>query len=534
MLAAVYGRVSTGGQENEETIENQFMAIKEFAEKKELVIVKEYRDEGWSGTILARPGLDELRMDAKSKKWETLIIYDPDRLARKYSYQELVIDELQEAGIQVLFVTTPPVRDDSDRLLMGVKGLFAEYERAKIAERFRLGKLRKAKDGKLVTGNAPYGYQYMPRQGNKDGYYKTIKSEAEVIKMIFSWIGDEGLTMRAVVKRLLELGIPPRKSKKKTWNTSTLVHMLRNETYIGTMHFNKGTAIVPINPLKHEKYKKYKKTSRKMKPREDWVPISVPALIDKDLFERTKAQLKVNYELTARNKKNDYLLSGLIYCICGRRRTGEGPQHGKHLYYRCTDRIYSHPLPPKCKSRGVNARIADKLVWAGVSNLMSSPELLNQQIQRWIGKKKVKSEVSGDSAEQLKQEIDKIKQEEQRYIKAHGAEIISLEQLQEAMTDLKSRRAVMERQVGVLESQKQSPDDVLAPSQVQIKRFSEQAKLLLSDLNFNPKQRIIRKVVDTIISDQRVMRIRGYLPIQEDQNVESQFKSRDNRPAECG
>src|SRR5690348_11738041 len=116
MFVAIYGRVSTGNQENEETIENQFMAIKEYISKNDHIIVKEYRDEGWSGTILARPGLDELRMDAANKKWEAVVIYDPDRLARKYSYQELVIDELQEQGIQVLFVTTPPVRDDSDKL----------------------------------------------------------------------------------------------------------------------------------------------------------------------------------------------------------------------------------------------------------------------------------------------------------------------------------------------------------------------------------------------------------------------------------
>lgn len=191
------------------------------------------------------------------------------------------------------------------------------------------------------------------------------------------------------------------------------------------------------------------------------------------------------------------------------------------------DRVNSHPLPPKCQLKGVNARIADKLVWQGVSDLMSSPKLLNQQIQRWIGKKQVKSVASGDSAEQLKEEIEKIKKEEQRYIKAHGAEIISLDQLQEAMADLKTRRAVLERQVGILESQKQSTDDVLVPSKDQIERFSEQAKLLLFDLSFTPKQRIIRKVVDMVISDQKVMRVRGYLPIKEDQNVKFRSEGRD-------
>lgn len=534
MFVAIYGRVSTGNQENEETIENQFMAIKEYISKNDHIIVKEYRDEGWSGTILARPGLDELRMDATNKKWEAVVIYDPDRLARKYSYQELVIDELQEQGIQVLFVTTPPVRDDSDKLLMGVKGLFAEYERAKIAERFRLGKLRKARDGKLVTGNAPYGYHYIPRQANKDGYYKIIPQEAEVVKMIFHWVADELLTVRGIVKRLQERGIPPRKSKKGVWNTSTIVNLLNNETYIGKAHFNRTLAIIPTKPLKHEKYKKYKKTSRVYKPREDWVPIPVPALIDQTLYERVRAQLKANYDLLTRNKKNDYLLAGVIYCVCGRRRTGEGPMHGKHLYYRCTDRVYSHPLPPKCRIKGVNARIADKLVWDGVVNLMTNPKLIEKQAERWIGRKQTRTESSGVSVQHLSVELEKLKKEEARYVKAYGSEVISLEQFQEAMTDLKTRRNTLERQIGVLENEKDAGAMLFTPTKDQIKNMTKGAKIALSTLSFETKQAIIRKVVDTIIADQTTLRIRGYLPIKEKQNVESESESRNSWFTKCG
>ena len=117
MLVASYSRVSSQRQEQEQTIETQLMAIKDFSKANNHTIVKVYKDEGWSGTILARPSLDELRIDSKNKIWEAVIIYDPDRLARKYSYQSLVIDELEEAGIKVLFVTTPPAKSDEDKLL---------------------------------------------------------------------------------------------------------------------------------------------------------------------------------------------------------------------------------------------------------------------------------------------------------------------------------------------------------------------------------------------------------------------------------
>lgn len=261
MLASFYARVSTQRQENEETIETQILAIRDFAKEKGHTIVKEYKDEGWSGTILARPALDELRLDARKKLWEAIIIYDPDRVARKYSYQSLVIDELEELGIKVLFVTTPPAENDEDRLLYGVKGLFAEYERARITDRFRLGKLRKAREGNIVTTEAPYGYFYIPKQGQKHGYLKINPQEATVIKMIFSWVGEQGLTIREVIRKLHDLNITPRKSKKGAWNTSTLGTLLRNETYIGKAHYHKSYAVVPENPLKNEKYKKVKKTS---------------------------------------------------------------------------------------------------------------------------------------------------------------------------------------------------------------------------------------------------------------------------------
>ena len=115
-LIAVYGRVSTSNQENEGTIETQLSAVNQFAEKSGFIIVQKYIDNGWSGDSLARPALDQMRGDAKKKIWDAVLIYDPDRLARRYSYQELVMDELKEAGVDVLFVTIPEAKNDEDKI----------------------------------------------------------------------------------------------------------------------------------------------------------------------------------------------------------------------------------------------------------------------------------------------------------------------------------------------------------------------------------------------------------------------------------
>jgi site-specific DNA recombinase len=193
-LIAIYARVSTSRQEEEQTIQNQLVTLREFAHRHNYAIVQEYIDDGWSGDILARPALDKLRQDAKDKRWDAVVIYDPDRLARRYSYQELVMDELKEAGAEVLFVTVSAPKNSQDKILHGVRGLFAEYERAKIAERFRLGKLRKIKDGHILVSEALYGYTYVPKQEGSHGYYVVNPEEAKTVRMIFQWVANEGLT----------------------------------------------------------------------------------------------------------------------------------------------------------------------------------------------------------------------------------------------------------------------------------------------------------------------------------------------------
>ncbi len=519
LLIAIYARVSTAKQEEEETIKNQLGVIQEFAERNNYRIVQKYIDDGWSGDMLARPALDRLREDAKKKIWEAVLIYDPDRLARRYSYQELVMDELRDLGLETIFITTPSPKTGEEKILYGVKGLFAEYERVKITERFRLGKIRKAKEGHLVVSEASYGYKYIPKQEGKHGYYEINKQEAEVVKMIYSWVADQRLTLRGIVKKLQELGIPPRKSKRGVWGITTIASLLRNKTYIGEAHYGGSYAVVPEKPIKKDGYKKIKKTSRRIKPESEWIKIPVPAIIDKDLFMRAAEQLKSNFELSRRNKKNEYLLGGKIYCVCGRRRAGEGPQHGKFLYYRCTDRIISYPLPSKCSERAVNARMADALVWDKIKELMTSPELLMNQVKQWLNKQQVKTGKSDFSVNDLQKEIGKLKKEEDRYLRAYGAELITMEKLKEYTSDLRSKISSLESQVLHIEGVKSQAENIKLPADGDIKEFCEKAVEALNNLNFGLKQEIIRNVVEKVIGTKEELRVEGYLPVDNNNYV---------------
>ena len=513
-LIATYARVSTSHQEEQQTIKNQVLSLKEFSQKNGHTIVEEYVDDGWSGDILARPALDKLRQDAKNKVWEAILIYDPDRLARRYSYQELIMDELKEAGIEVLFVTVPSPKNSEDKILHGVRGLFAEYERAKISERFRLGKLRKVKEGHILVSEPRYGYDYIPKQNDKHGYYKINPEEARVVKMIFYWIADEGMTLRAVVRRLQKEGIKPRKSKRGVWSTSTLSTMLRNRAYIGEACWGSSYAVIPDKPLKEQKYKKVKKTSRRKKPKEEWITIPVPPIITTELFDKARKQIEANFALCPRNKKNDYLLAGKISCACGRKRTGEGYANKPNLYYRCSDRVLSFPLPPKCKEKGINAILADKLVWKKISELMSSPELMTAQVNRWFKERQAKSKGALVDIDAQKRQIEKLKKQEERYNKAYGVGVFDLGQLKSYTVPIREKINQIESQITKARS-RGNQKQLTMPNKQEMKKFANKAKGALQGLDFTTKRSIILNTIEKIVGTRRDLQISGFIPIQQ-------------------
>jgi len=518
-LIATYCRVSTAKQEEDETIKTQKIEIKKFADKNGYIIVSEYEDEGWSGDVLVRPNLDRLRLDAKQKNWEAVLIYDPDRLARRSAWQEVVMEELKELGIDVLFVTVPKPKTDEDIIMYKMRGVFSEYERMKIKERFRLGKVRKVMEGHILTTVPKYGYNYIQNvkianQPKVHGYYEINEEEAKVVSMIFKWVADEGLTLRAVVRKLQELKIKPKKSKRGVWSTSTLSTMLRHKIYIGEAHWGSSYAVIPENPTSQEKYRQTKKTSRKRRPEKDWYIINtVPPIISKDLFDKAQAQLKSNFALCDRNKKNEYLLAGRIWCDCGCKRAGEGAQHGKYLYYRCIGRVRTFPLPATCDEKGINARIADRLTWNKLEELMSSPELIRKQVSLWTDIKQTEAYSSKEDTSMMGKDIDKLKKQEERYAKAYGAGVLTIEQLKEYSLPIKEKVKSLEIQMARSKQDQDQMSISEKPTEEEIENYSRIACRELKGLNFGLRKEIVMDTIDKVVSGQNKLQVYGHIPI---------------------
>lgn len=155
---AIYARVSSEQQAEAQTIASQVAALRERVAAEDLTVPEamQFLDAGYSGATLVRPALERLRDVVAARAVDRLSVHSPDRLARQYAYQVLLVDEFRRAGVEVIFLTRALGQSPEDDLLLPVQGMSAEYERAKIIARHRRGKRHAARAGVVnVLSGAP-------------------------------------------------------------------------------------------------------------------------------------------------------------------------------------------------------------------------------------------------------------------------------------------------------------------------------------------------------------------------------------------
>lgn len=194
MRVALYARVSTEEQREGQTIDSQIAELERFAADRILEITRIYKDEGWSGGVMARPELDHLRDDAQKDLFQAVLINDVDRLARDVTHLGVIKRDLERNGIQVIFRKLPAESSPTHNLMVNILGSFAEFERELIVDRTRRGRRHKVEARKkYLGGNTAYGYRYTPmnRAAGKEGFLEIIPSEATVVRQMFEWVDSE-------------------------------------------------------------------------------------------------------------------------------------------------------------------------------------------------------------------------------------------------------------------------------------------------------------------------------------------------------
>jgi site-specific DNA recombinase len=395
MQVALYARVSTSQQEKMDTIDSQLETLQAYVASHEYTLFPEhiFLDNGVSGSRLDRPALDRLRDQARLGEFEAVIMLSPDRLARSYPHQWVLLEELKKVGCRVIFLANPFGDSPHGQLLAQMQGMIAEYERSQMTERTRRGRLHKARKAEFMPwAYRMYGYRYTPKQAGMPPRAEIYPEQADVVRTIFDWLLHEQLTTRQIVKRLNTQHVPTRTGRNQVWHAASVRSILTNVIYTGHGYYNKTKTGVPRKETRRQFSARKDNYAREERPPEEWVPITAPAIISASIFAQAQEQLQRHQEKARRAYQpasQRYLLRTLVrcgHCQLHMQATRQRSvcKRSTYLYYQCAGKDpVTTGRTQRCPSRLVRADRLDALVWTLVRELLQKPQAILQEYTLW-------------------------------------------------------------------------------------------------------------------------------------------------------
>jgi site-specific DNA recombinase len=515
---AIYARVSSDRQAEAGTIESQVAELKERVKTDGWTLLEEgcFIDEGCSGTTLLRPALERLRDLVANGGVDVVYVHSPDRLARKYAYQVLLIEEFQSAGVEVLFINRPVSQTPEDELLLQVQGMVAEYERAKIMERSRRGKRHAATQGRInVLTGAPYGYRYIRQhEGDGEARYEVLPEEAEVVRQVFEWVGKERCSLNEARKRLTAKGIRTRTGKRE-WNRSTVFKMLKNPAYKGKAAFGKrrsGIRQARLRPLRGcPEHPRRNYSTHDVCP-EEWIEIPVPAIVEETLFEAVSEQLEENrkrYRGSARGAS--YLLQGLVVCkrcgysFCGKTTSWKRVKRPDRAYYRCVGRdSYRFGGERICDNPQVRTDMLDAAVWEDVRALLSDPQRIEKEYRRRLNRAQGGGGL--DKSAQVEKQIQKVQQGIARLLDIYTDGLLKKDEFEPRLAALRERLEKLQcEREAVSEQETEQKDLELVVGRIQ--EFADRVNNGLQETDWTKRRDIVRALVKKVEIDEDQVKV---------------------------
>ncbi len=473
--AAIYARVSSARQKQDQTIASQTAALRELAGQLGAELPEEwvFEDEGHSGGTLVRPALEALRDLVAQVPVDVVLVHSPDRLARKLAYQALLIEEFARAGTRVAFVKGPKSDSPEDQLLVQFQGMFAEYEKAQILERSRRGKAHRAKTGSVnVLSRAPFGYRYIPRSDHAGAAYEIIGHEAALVAEMFRRYAADGATVAGLARWLTGQGEPTRTGKSR-WDPSVVWSMLRNPAYAGRAAFGKTRIVAGQPALNRVSRLQGRTTPRPAKavarPREEWTEIPVPAIVPEDTFARAQQRMADNKRFASRNAKVSSLLQGLAVCrACG---------------------------------------------WDHVTALLADPALIRAEIGKRLERARTSDPVTRKRG-QLEQALAKTSTSVTAMVTAFSEQLITIDELRARMPALRARETGLKDQIAALDAQAADRDAYLKLAG-DLDGFLSQLRGKAATASTGERQRVLRLLVKDVLIGPEKITIRHRIPTRE-------------------
>src|SRR3982750_1143360 len=518
--AAIYARVSSEQQREENTIASQTASLIEFAQSHDLEVFREwiFEDEGYSGATLERPGLERIRDLAAEGQIQIVLAYSPDRLSRKYAYQILLMEEFARHGVETRFVKSPQGDSAEDQLLVQFQGMIAEYERAQILEPPRRGKRHRAQLGEVsVMSNAPYGYRYLRKTDEAPAAYIIDEAEARVVRRVYEMYTVEGLSIGEITRRLNSERIPTRKASR--WERSVVWALLRNPAYRGLACFGKTRVCARtrvMRPQRRRGVTTARTTAGHEREREEWIEIPVPALVTEESFARAQELLYQNKIRSRRRTIAPSVVQGLVSCAkCGYAfsRTSTQTSARKIHYYKCIGSDSWRKLGgPVCDNgRFIRQELLDQIVWAEVIRLLEDPTLIQQELDRRLVAARA-SEPTRKREQSLQRELTHVGKGVERLLNAYQEGLLSIEQLRERMPVLRQRQQALSAELQAIADQTNDRAAFLRLPET-LSAFLVRLRSAAETLSIIERQKIVRLLVKDVLVGEDAITIRHSIPI---------------------
>lgn len=522
--AALYARVSTTRQEQAATIESQVVELESYVQEQGYEIDPDliFLDQAVSGSRLARPALDRLRDLAYEGGFDVLLCLSPDRLAREYVHQRLLLDEFQRWGVTVQFINQPNLEDTpQNRLLLGVQGLFAEYEREVIRDRLRRGRLHRIRQGGRCFHPAPFGYRYIPVSEPNGGSWEIDTQEAAVVQQIFTWYTEKSWSLRKIAMQLNETGVPVRR-KGGYWGAGRISVILDQPAYAGKAYYNRyRTRPESVGRLKKQGRGRLVTPDSVIRPREEWIAVDTPAILSPEVWQRAQEQRMHNQRFSRRNNhKQFYLLRGLLVCgVCDGLLIGKSRHKDPYCYYRC-ERGGKHRLPDVPRHTcTVNSEDAENAVWQAVAKLLQEPERL---AQAWADLN-APEPPNQREIKRLEHRSRQLERQWQRILDAYQDGLLKKEELAQ-------RKQALDQEQVQLQSLLDQAQEISLQNQNRLQTiqdfadFSQRMLAVLENPTEEVKREVIRLLVDHIVVDDDAIVIHHIVPITENGRLSLKHK----------
>ena len=354
----------------------------------------------------------------------------------------------------------------------------------------------------MINSRAPYGYVKVAPSDGLPVRLEICEDKAVVVREIFDWHANEGLSLRAIAIRLTDGGVST-PNGHQIWSTSTLERLLRNTVYIGTLYYNRRVILpeaarVPRHTPGHQ-------TIAQLRPREEWIGVAVPPVIDDATWARSQARHVPNARFSPRHVTPErYLLRYLVRCgECGRARQASARKTGRVYtgYYCCPQglpmRLREQRL--RCTQPSARSDELDQLVWAEVTRHLQRPDLIL----------KACSAPSQEPLAHQDRQLTELRGQQRRLIDAYQSGAISL-------TELEARRRPLDDRVGELKQSARSAhhrSNTKAQLQHQLSEFSQKVANRIGTMTFTERQQLVRSVLEEVLIIKQRVELKFKIPL---------------------